>query len=127
MQESLTLAAIGAIVGAIALAFALVTFASILKESMGTSKMKEISEAIQEGAMAFLNRQYKTLIPFTIIIAILLALVLPLLDPRVQGGALAVSFLVGAISSAIAGYIGMNSTTKSNARTAEAARSVGLG
>ncbi len=127
MQESMTLAAIGAIVGAVALVFALVTFASILKESMGTPKMKEISEAIQEGAMAYLNRQYKTLIPFTIIIAILLVLVLPRLDPRVQGGALAVSFLVGAISSAIAGYIGMNSTTKSNARTAEAARSVGLG
>jgi len=107
----MTLAAIGAIVGAIALLFALVTFASILKESMGTPKMKEISEAIQEGAMAYLNRQYKTLIPFTIVIAILLVLVLPRLDPRVQGGALAVSFLVGAISSAIAGYIGMNSTT----------------
>ncbi len=127
MQESMTLAAIGAIVGAVALIFALVTFAGILKESMGTPKMKEISEAVQEGAMAFLNRQYKTLIPFTIIVAVLLALVLPRLDPRVQGGALAVSFLVGAISSAIAGYIGMNSTTKSNARTAEAARSVGLG
>ncbi|NLI14426.1 sodium-translocating pyrophosphatase [Pelotomaculum propionicicum] len=123
----MTLAAIGAIVGAVALLFALVTFAAILKESMGTPKMKEISEAIQEGAMAYLNRQYKTLIPFTIIIAILLVLVLPRLDPRVQGGALAVSFLVGAISSAIAGYIGMNSTTKSNARTAEAARSFGLG
>lgn len=127
MQESMILAVIGAIVGAIALGFALAIFASILKESMGTPKMKELSEAIQEGAMAFLNRQYKTLIPFTLIVAILLALVLPLLDPRVQGGALAVSFLVGAVSSAIAGYIGMNSTTKSNARTAEAARSVGLG
>ena len=127
MQESMTLAAIGAVVGAAALLFALVTFASILKEPMGTPKMKEISEAIQEGAMAYLNRQYKTLIPFTIVIAILLVLVLPRMDDRVQGGALAVSFLVGAISSAIAGYIGMNSTTKSNARTAEAARSFGLG
>lgn len=127
MQESMTLAAISAIVGAAALLFALVTFASILKEPMGTPKMKEISEAIQEGAMAYLNRQYKTLIPFTIVIAILLVLVLPRMDDRVQGGALAVSFLVGAISSAIAGYIGMNSTTKSNARTAEAARSFGLG
>jgi K(+)-stimulated pyrophosphate-energized sodium pump len=123
----MTLAAISAIVGAAALLFALVTFASILKEPMGTPKMKEISEAIQEGAMAYLNRQYKTLIPFTIVIAILLVLVLPRMDDRVQGGALAVSFLVGAISSAIAGYIGMNSTTKSNARTTEAARSFGLG
>lgn len=127
MQESMTLAMYGAIAGAIALLFAFVTMASIMRESMGTPKMKELSEAIQEGAMAFLNRQYKTLIPFTIIVTALIVLVLPRLDPRVQGGALAVSFLVGAVSSAIAGYIGMNSTTKSNARTAEAARSHGLG
>ncbi|MDD2442888.1 MAG: sodium-translocating pyrophosphatase [Desulfotomaculaceae bacterium] len=123
----MTLAMYGAIAGAIALLFAFVTMASIMRESMGTPKMKELSEAIQEGAMAFLNRQYKTLIPFTIIVTALIVLVLPRLDPRVQGGALAVSFLVGAVSSAIAGYIGMNSTTKSNARTAEAARSHGLG
>ncbi|MCL5290760.1 MAG: sodium/proton-translocating pyrophosphatase, partial [Firmicutes bacterium] len=123
----MTLAMYAAIAGAIALLFALVTFASIMKESMGTPKMKEISEAIQEGAMAYLNRQYKTLIPFTIVIAILLVVVLPMLDKRVQGVPLMVSFLVGAVCSAIAGYIGMNSTTKSNARTAEAARSVGLG
>ncbi len=127
MQESMTLAWYGAIAGAVALLFALAMMASVLKESMGTPKMKELSEAIQEGAMAYLNRQYKTLIPFTIIVAILLAIVLPMLDPRVEGVPLAVSFLVGAVSSAIAGYIGMNSTTKSNSRTAEAARSSGLG
>lgn len=126
-MQDISLAYYAAGAGAIALLFALATLASILKESMGTPRMQEISEAIQEGAMAFLNRQYKTLIPFTIIVAILLAVVLPILDPRVQGIPLTVSFLVGAICSAIAGYIGMNSTTKSNARTAEAARSHGLG
>jgi len=127
VQESMTLAMYGAAAGAIALLFALATMASIMKESMGTPKMKEISEAVQEGAMAYLNKQYKTLIPFTIVVAILLVLVLPQLDSRVQGVPLMVSFLVGAVCSAIAGYIGMNSTTKSNARTAEAARSFGLG
>ncbi|OPX85439.1 MAG: putative K(+)-stimulated pyrophosphate-energized sodium pump [Pelotomaculum sp. PtaB.Bin104] len=126
-MQDITLAYYAAAAGAIALLFALATLASILKESMGTPRMKEISEAVQEGAMAYLNRQYKTLIPFTIIVAILLAVALPMLDPRVQGIPLTVSFLVGAICSAIAGYIGMNSTTKSNARTAEAARSHGLG
>jgi len=125
--ESMQLAYYSAAVGAIALLFALATFVAIMKEPMGTPKMKEISEAIQEGAMAYLNKQYKTLIPFTIVVAILLVVVLPRLDARVQGVPLMVSFLVGAICSAIAGYIGMNSTTKSNARTAEAARSVGLG
>jgi len=127
VQESMTLAWFGVIAGTVALLFALGTMASVLKESMGTPKMREISEAIQEGAMAYLNRQYKTLIPFTIVVAILLVLVLPAMDPRVKGVPLAISFLVGAVCSAIAGYIGMNSTTKSNARTAEAARSSGLG
>ncbi len=118
MQDSMQLAWIGAATGAVALLFALFTMASVLRESMGTPKMKEISEAVQEGAMAYLNRQYKTLIPFALIIFALLFFV---------GASFAISFIVGAICSAIAGYIGMNSTTKSNARTAEAARSVGLG
>lgn len=126
-MNDITLAYYAAGAGAIALIFALLTLSSILKESMGTPKMKEISEAIQEGAMAYLNRQYKTLIPFTIVVAALLAIVLPMIDSNVKGIPLCVAFLVGAICSAIAGYIGMNSTTKSNARTAEAARSTGLG
>ncbi|NTW04628.1 MAG: sodium-translocating pyrophosphatase [Peptococcaceae bacterium] len=111
------LAWIGVGAGIVALLFALATMASVLKESMGTPKMKEISEAIQEGAMAFLNRQYKTLIPFALIIFVLLLF---------YQFSFAVSFLVGAVCSAIAGYIGMNSTTKANARTTEAARSSGL-
>ncbi|MBE3587287.1 MAG: sodium-translocating pyrophosphatase [Thermoanaerobacteraceae bacterium] len=114
------LAYIGAAAGALGLLFALFTMASVLKEPMGTEKMKQISEAIQEGAMAYLNRQYKTLIPFALVIFVLLFFMH-------NGTSLAISFLVGAICSAIAGYIGMNSTTKSNARTAEAARSHGLG
>ena len=117
MQESMTLAWVGAATGAVALLFALFTMFSVLKESMGTPKMIEISEAIQEGAMAYLNRQYKTLIPFALIIFVLLFFV---------GSSFAISFLVGAVCSAIAGYIGMNSTTKANARTTEAARSSGL-
>lgn len=117
MQESMILAWIGAATGAVALLFALLTMASVLKESMGTPKMKELSEAIQEGAMAFLNRQYKTLIPFALVIFVLLLF---------YEFSFAISFLVGAICSAVAGYIGMNSTTKSNARTTEAARSSGL-
>ena len=119
MQESMTLAYYGAAAGALGLLFALFTMASVLKEPMGTPKMKEISEAVQEGAMAYLNRQYKTLVPFALVIFVLLFF-------AHNGISLAISFLVGAVCSAIAGYIGMNSTTKSNARTAEAARSSGL-
>lgn len=100
--------------GLAALLFAGFLAASVLKESPGNSKMQEISNAIFEGAMAFLNRQYKTLIPFTVIIFAILFFV--------DGYKLAVSFLVGAVCSAIAGYVGMSSTTKANARTTEAAR-----
>ncbi|WP_066633832.1 sodium-translocating pyrophosphatase [Desulfolucanica intricata] len=127
----MTLAYYAAGAGALALLFALFTLSQVLKESMGTDKMREISLAVQEGAMAYMNRQYKTLIPFAIIIFVLLWSAQYFVDVP-EGGHLpvgpasAISFLVGAICSAIAGYLGMNSTTKSNARTAEAARSSGL-
>lgn len=100
--------------GIVALLFAAYLMSSVLKEDSGNAKMRELSQAIFEGAMAFLNRQYKTLIPFTIGIFVILFIV--------DGYKLASSFLVGAICSAIAGYIGMTSTTKANARTTEAAR-----
>ena len=128
----MTLAYYAAGAGVLALLFALVTLLQVLKESMGTDKMKEISLAVQEGAMAYMNRQYKTLIPFAALIFIVLWVAGFFVEQK-PGSHLpvglpsAISFLVGAVCSAIAGYIGMNSTTKSNARTAEAARSHGLG
>lgn len=106
---------IAPIAGLVALAYAAYCMSSVLSESPGNAKMQEISQAIFEGAMAYLNRQYKTLIPFTVVIFAILF--------YVSGYKLAVSFLVGAVCSAIAGYVGMTSTTKANARTTEAARS----
>ena len=105
---------IAPIAGIVALLFAAYFMKSVLSESPGNEKMQELSQAIFEGAMAYLNRQYKTLIPFTVIIFAVLF--------YVGDYKLAVSFLVGAVSSAIAGYVGMTSTTKANARTTEAAR-----
>ena len=105
---------IAPVAGVVALLFAAYLAASVLRENPGNEKMQGLSQAIFEGAMAFLNRQYKTLIPFTVIIFVLLFVV--------SGYKLAISFLVGAVCSAIAGYIGMSSTTKANARTTEAAR-----
>jgi len=87
---------------------------NVLKENPGNSKMQEISSAIQEGAMAYLNRQYKTLIPFVVAIFAILFVI------KTWEGA--VAFLVGAVSSGIAGYIGMSITTRANCRTTEAAR-----
>jgi K(+)-stimulated pyrophosphate-energized sodium pump len=104
----------GIAAGIVGLLMAVFFAKSVLKESAGNSKMVEISKAIQEGAMAYLNRQYKTLIPFALIICIVLFIA--------KGGPVALSFLVGAVSSAVAGYVGMSITTRANARTTEAAR-----
>lgn len=104
------------IAGVVALLFAAYLMSSVLKENPGNQKMQEISQAIFEGAMAFLNRQYKTLIPFTVVLFIVLWFV-----GGEHGPKLAISFLVGAICSALAGYAGMTSTTKANARTTQAA------
>jgi len=101
--------------GFVGLAFAFYFARSVLKESPGNARMQEISKAIQEGAMAYLNRQYKTLIPFVIIIFIILAVA--------KNWQTAVSFLAGSLLSAVAGYVGMGITTRANARTTEAARS----
>jgi K(+)-stimulated pyrophosphate-energized sodium pump len=87
---------------------------SVLKEKTGTDRMREISGAVQEGAMAFLNRQYTTIAIFAAIIFIILGL---FISWYVAGG-----FLLGAILSAVAGYIGMNISVRSNVRTAEAAK-----
>lgn len=105
--------------GIIALLFAVFISKSVLKENMGTDKMREISEAIQQGSMAFLNRQYKTLIPIAIIIFILLWT----LSERQISTQIAISFLVGAVFSALAGYLGMYIATRANARTTNAAQS----
>ncbi len=102
------------IAGVLALIFALIFTKWVLGRDAGTDKMKEISKAIQEGAMAFLNRQYKTLIPFVIIIFVVLWLV--------KGSPSAISFAAGAVLSAVAGYIGMYIATRANARTTHAAR-----
>ena len=102
--------------GIVGLLFALYLSISVLKKDVGTDKMREISEAIQQGSMTFLNRQYKTLIPIAIIISILLALF------TTHKTAAAISFLVGALFSACAGYLGMYIATRANARTTNAAR-----
>ncbi len=114
------------VTGVVSIITAVIFLLVVLKESMGTARMKELSDAIFEGAMAFMNRQYKTLLPIVLVITAGLLFVDPDLFGTEDGvviprTALAVSFFVGAIFSAIAGYIGMFSATKSNARTTNAA------
>ena len=84
------------------------------KQPEGDEKMKEISAAIKTGAMAFLNRQYKTVGVIAAILAIVIGIFL--------GWTSTIGFLTGAITSALAGYIGMNIAIRSNSRTTEAAK-----
>ncbi|MFC1906568.1 sodium-translocating pyrophosphatase [Chloroflexota bacterium] len=90
---------------------------SVLKESEGDEKMKEISLAIRSGAIAFLRREYITLGIFTVILFIVLAI---FIDPKPW---VAVAYLFGTLTSALAGYIGMAIATRANVRTANAATS----
>jgi K(+)-stimulated pyrophosphate-energized sodium pump len=91
----------------------------IRKQDSGTDKMKKIAGHIAEGAMAFLKSEYKVLIIFVICVAILLGISA---DPIESSPLIAVSFLTGALCSALAGYIGMRVATKANVRTTHAAR-----
>ncbi len=88
----------------------------ILKKNAGNEKMQRIASAIAEGAKAYLNRQYKTIFIIAIILFLLMGLT-PML-----GWATAFGFILGAILSALAGYVGMNVSVRANVRTAEAAK-----
>ncbi|MGV8074406.1 MAG: sodium-translocating pyrophosphatase [Syntrophobacteraceae bacterium] len=99
--------------GGLGVVYALITAAWVSKQSAGSEKMQQISEAIREGATAFLNREYKTVA----IVAIVLAVALTYL-----GKWTAIGFVLGTFGSALAGYIGMMVTVKANVRTTEAAK-----
>lgn len=111
------------IIGAalIAVLYGIVTRASLMKASTGNERMNEIAGAIQEGAKAYLNKQYKTIAIVGVVVTILLALLFQnLIAP--------VGFVIGAVLSGIAGYVGMLVSVQANVRTTEASRgSLGAG
>ncbi len=100
----------------IAIVYGLFLIKSVMKEDAGDEKMQNIAKAIQEGAKAYLNRQYKTIGVIAIILFLVIGFV-PML-----GWVMAISFLFGAILSALAGYIGMNVSVRANVRTTESAK-----
>jgi len=89
----------------------------VLKQPAGSERMQEISGAIREGAMAYLNRQYRTIAVVGIVIVILIFFLIPIV-----GHYYALGFVVGAAFSALCGYVGMNISVRSNTRVSEAAK-----
>ena len=102
-----------------ALVFAFYLIGKVGKQDAGTDRMKEIADYIHEGARAFLMAEYKILVVFVVVLFLLIGF-------GIGNWVTAVCFLVGAVFSTVAGYIGMNIATKANVRTAAAAKDSGM-
>lgn len=112
---------IAILVSLLALVYAVILIVGVMKCPKGTPEMQEIAKSIQEGAKAYLNRQFITVAFFAVLIFLVLAFVIPA-GKHNNGVLMAVGFIVGALFSALAGYIGMNVSVRANVRTADAAR-----
>ncbi len=111
MSTGLTIAIVCALAG---IAYGIISIFSVLSKSRGNEEMQRISDAVQEGAIAYLARQYKAISLVGIILFVVMWLTL--------GQYTAIGFAIGAIFSGLAGFIGMHVSVRANARTAEAAR-----
>ena len=100
--------------GVVSLAFGWLQIGSIMKSPAGNTRMQEIARAIQEGANAYLSRQYRTIAIVGVVVAIVLLVAL--------GWREAVGFIIGAVLSGVAGFIGMKVSVQANVRTTEASR-----
>src|SRR5881397_4018791 len=111
--DSMTALWVIVLCGALSIVYAIWATASVLKADAGNPRMQEIAAAVAEGAQAYLKRQYMTIGIVGVVIFALLAYLL--------GTLVAIGFLIGAILSGAAGFIGMNVSVRANVRTAQAA------
>src|SRR5438874_10313013 len=117
MDKLIYLVPVMAVVGLI---YTFIKYSWVSKQEAGTERMREISQHIAEGAMAFLRSEWKILAYFAVIVALLLGF----MGSRSETShwSIAIAFLIGAFLSALAGFIGMKAATKANVRTTHAAR-----
>jgi K(+)-stimulated pyrophosphate-energized sodium pump len=112
---------IALICGALAVVYGLALTRWVLSQGAGTERMREISAAVQEGAAAYLKRQYTTIAGVAVVVFLLIGIAGTWTSDL--GWKVAFGFLIGAVLSALTGFIGMNVAVRSNVRTAEAAKS----
>ena len=111
------------IVAVLALIYAMIRAAWVQRQDPGNERMQIIGQWIADGAMAFLKREYRALAIFVVAVAAVLAVSNAMVGAEQQtNGLIAVSFVLGAFCSALAGFIGMKTATAANIRTAAAAR-----
>lgn len=117
------------VIAVLALAYAFNLFQAVRKENAGTKRMRALSAYIHEGAMAFLSREYRVIVIFIVIVAMLLTGLgfIPSLA-GIDGVGLngAICFVIGALFSGLAGFVGMQAATNANAKVAQAAREGGM-
>ncbi len=119
------------VISLVALLFAWYLVRAVLQAPEGTDKMKEIAKAIQEGASAYLSRQFRTVAIFLAVLAVAIFFVLPVPSNAAHSEfsirfGRSIAFMLGAVFSAVTGYIGMWLAVRANVRTANAARESGL-